>query len=467
MKNIFALKFILIFSLILTGCGTGSDNATPTVAVEATNTPSQSPTDVPTDVPVATETRAPMETPVPVNTVAPPTTSIAFPVGPGGVDVIPHQIVRTKDDHLYIFSSAQDWDVVRTYRTLNPGFPESAADFAPAIEFTESRNIISVDAVYDGGNIIHVIINTLGGEAKDYPFDTTTNSYKPAITLATDGGVIAYGMYVGTSGVTGMVDLNGTIHFAYWRNNNHILHRAYTYDSASNSLTPTGDFFQVDTSGNANHPVLAVSPKDNSVTIAWVSEADSPAKILTRARANNGSWGSVESASTASVWIFHENGINIDQGPSLLIDSTGMKHMTYIESCCVLGGGVNAEYGLVHYVTDSGSGWVDTTLSIFTHDPAMAQDSSGNLYIIGHGHPNNSAGDSACRSSMDNMCYIKKVPGGSWGDPILVATPPGNSFDSSPSVKWSVVGFNRPEVVEFIFFMTPYDKPTVYYARLP
>lgn len=473
MKNIFVFKLIVIFSLLLAGCGAGKVDATLTPTVNATNTPSVSPTDAPTnsptDAPTATESSAPTDTPVPVNTAPAPTTSVVFPVGPGGSDVIPHQIVRTNNDYLYIFSSAQDSNVLRAYRTLKPGFPESAADFVPVIEFTESRSIMSVDALYDGGNIIHVIINTKAGEAKDYPFDTTTNSYMPAITLAMDSGVVDSGLYIGTSGVTGMVDLKGNIHFAYWRNDNHILYRAYTYDSAANSLTPLGDFFQVDTAGSANHPVLAVSPKDNSVTVAWISESDSPTLIRARTRASDGSWGEVEVASTfqfpdgVAVWTSKDNGLNIDQGPSLVIDSDGVKHMVYIESFNAAIG----DYGRVHYLTDSGSGWVDEALNFLSHDPALALKASGEVYVIGHGHHRNLSAEEPCYS-MDTMCYVKKNADGSWGVPAsVIAQTDQGSFDASPSVKWSVVGFNRPEVIEFIFFMTPYEDPTVYYARLP
>jgi hypothetical protein len=264
-----------------------------------------------------------------------------------------------------------------------------------------------------------------------------------------------------------MIDLSGNLQFAYWTNTDHILHQAYSYDDADNTLTPAGEFTQVDNTGNANHPALAVSPFDNSVTVAWVSESDNPTLIRTRTRTSDRVWGSVDGASTSPVWTFHENGINIDQGPSLLIDSIGTKHLAYIESCCVLGGGPFADYGLVHYVTNTGSGWVDTALSILTHDPALALDASGDIYIIGHGHPNNSAGDTACYS-MDNMCFSVMTSDGTWGPPTLLLKPPaGETFDASPSVKWSAVGFNRPDIVEFIFFMTPYDSPTIYYARLP
>src|SRR5436309_2922948 len=31
--------------------------------------------------------------------------SVTFPIGPGATDVIPHQIIRTHDDRLYVFAS--------------------------------------------------------------------------------------------------------------------------------------------------------------------------------------------------------------------------------------------------------------------------------------------------------------------------------------------------------------------------
>ena len=255
-----------------------------------------------------------------------------------------------------------------------------------------------------------------------------------------------------------MVDLTGNLHVVYWTNGNHILHGAYTYNSATNALASVSSFFQVDTAGGANHPSVAISPTDNSLMVAQVSEADNPPKIRTRTRANTGIWGSVQSASTASVWTSIDNGINIDQGPSLVIDLSGIKHLTYIQSF----DGSVGDYGRIHYVTDTGSGWVDQALNAFTHDSVLAIDNAGAVYIIGHGHPKNST----CLSMLD-MCMIKKNSNGTWGTPQLFATHPGaNSFDSSPSVKWSAVGFNRPDVIEFTFFMTPYDNPTLYYGQI-
>ena len=434
---------------------------TPTLESTSTGTPTEPPlvTPSPSGTPTATV----------VHTATPSGPPPIFAVGTGGSDVIPHQVVRTAADHLYLFANQEMSSTLSVYRTINPGLPYSASDFAPAIQTMESSAIISADALYDGGTIIHVLVNLRSGEIKDIPFDTVTNTFKPSLLLASDGGTVG-NVYVGTSGVTAMVDQNKVIHVAYWTASNHIIHRSYTYDIASNTLTALGDFFQVDTAGNANHPALVVSPLDNSVTIAWVSEADAPVKIRARVRAANGAWGAVELASTypgVEVWTSHDNGINIDQGPSLVVDPSGKKHMVYIEAFNAALG----DYGRIHYVTESGSGWVDEALTVFSHDPALTIQPNGTLTILAHGHSRNTAGSPECTSSlaaMDNLCMIQKLSEGSWGSPALLAMPPaGTSFDSSVSVKWSAFGMYRPELVEFVFFKTPYNNPTLYYGRLP
>jgi hypothetical protein len=199
---------------------------------------------------------------------------------------------------------------------------------------------------------------------------------------------------------------------------------------------------------------------DGSLTVAWISEATNPAKILGRVRSSAGAWGSVETVSTGAVWTSIYFGVNIDQGPSLIIGSGGTKHLAYIENYDATG-----DYGRIHYVSNSGSGWVDQALNAYSHDPAVAFKAASEVYIIGHGHPQNSS----CKS-LDDMCTIKRSVGGVWGNPQLFAAHAGsNSFDGSPSVKWSVVGYNRPQIIEFLFIsiIDSYNTPTLYYARIP
>ncbi|MCZ7384226.1 MAG: hypothetical protein O8C63_05685, partial [Candidatus Methanoperedens sp.] len=380
-----------------------------------------------------------------------------MPVGSGFTDVIPRQIVRTKTDRLYIFAAQTFTSNIRCYWTPNTGLPNAAGDFSLLTQITTSTESLSIETIYDGDHIIHVLTNTRAGKLLDYPFDIASNSFLSPITLFTDSGTVVAGDYMGTSGVSGMIDLAGLIHISYWNKSNHIVHQAYVYDRDANTLTPYGDPTQVDASGNANHPALAISSADNSLTVAWISEASSPVRILARTRSSSGIWGNIEMVSTAPVWTSHYFGINIDQGPGLLITLDGIRHLTYIENF-----DQPEIYGRIHYAIKNGPEWVDERLNAYTNDPALAWNNSGEMYIIGHGHPLNPS----CKS-LDEICVIKRTSDGTWGSPQLFASPPLNqSFDSSPSVKWSVIGFNRPETIEFLFFVTPYQSPIVYYGRL-
>ncbi len=376
-------------------------------------------------------------------------------VGSGFTDVIPRQIVRTNTDRLYVFA-AQPYSLsILSYWTPNGGLPNASSDFSLVAQTISNGEPLSIEAVYNGENIIHVLALTRTGFVLDYPFDVVSNSFRNPIPLFSDSGSVT-GDYIGTSGVSAMMDSNGRIHIAYWNKTNHINHQVFSYESNTNTLVALGEKTQVDTAGSANHPVLAISPVDQTLTLAWVSEASSPAKILARTRTSAGVWGNIEVVSTSPVWISHYFGINIDQGPSLLVSLEGTRHLTYIENY------IGNDYGRIHHVSNQGTGWVDQTLNAYSNDPAMAWNNAGELYIIGHGHPLNNS----CKS-LDDMCVIKRAEDGTWGSPQLFAVHPASgSFDSSPSVKWSVTGYNRPETIEFLFFAPPYNSPTIYYGRI-
>ncbi len=59
------------------------------------------------------------------------TSYVSFPIGAGGSDVVPHQIVRAADDRLYIFVyQSQSSPNLKAYWTPNPGLPTTTTDFA-------------------------------------------------------------------------------------------------------------------------------------------------------------------------------------------------------------------------------------------------------------------------------------------------------------------------------------------------
>ncbi len=392
--------------------------------------------------------------------VAAPGMVVAFPIGPGYSDVIPHQIVRTSDDRLYVFAGyRQGSSSIVAYWTTSPGLPTTSADFAGTAQIQDGGSVISVDAVYDGSHTVHVLVNDQRGDLEDYPFDTTSNTFGAPKALASQDPTVP-GDYIGTSGVSGAFDPSGVLQVTYWSAGSHITYQGYSYNPANGVLRRVAGPTQVDTQGSADHPSVAVSPVDGSLTVAWVSEASSPAQILARTRSSAGTWGSVETASAAPVWTSTSAGINIDQGPSLLITADGTKHLTYIEDYDSSG-----NYGRIHVVTNRGTGWVDRPLRQYTHNPALATDGTGRLLVVGHGFPNNPP----C-PDMTVMCVIHQNRSGVWGPSRVLAVPTaGDSFDASASVKWSAVGLNRPETTELVFFDAvggSYYNTTLYYARL-
>ncbi len=414
----------------------------------------------------------------PYEQVSAQSNSVTFPVGLGFSDVIPHQIVRTVADRVYIFGGKAHYSTALVgYWTTAAGLPTATSSFNGTTTLNEATSIMSVDAVYDGGTIIHVLVNTIGGEVIDHPFNTTTNTFRAAIPLASDGGTINTD-YMGTSGLSGMVDLSGQLHVSYWAvtpaPDNHVMHQVYTYDSQANTLAMVGTATQVDTNGAATHPALAVSPVDNSVTIAWVSDVNTPTgDILARTRSAAGVWGAVETVSTTDVWTSNGGGINIDQGPSLVIGLNGKKFISYIEDFDPI------EYGRIHLATYDGT-WTDSVNGIaiagsdpelvvdgstYTHDPALAINDGGQLFIIGHGPSNN------LHNTNRNMYTIRRNANGSWAVPVLFKlanTTLNETFDSSASVRWSVVGNTRPGIYEFVYFLAvngSYNETKLYYGR--
>ena len=94
----------------------------------------------------------------------------------------------------------------------------------------------------------------------------------------------------------------------------------------------------------------------------------------------------------------------------------------------------------------------------------MAADDTGQL---GHGHPDNLG--PACLDMRD-MCAKERYADGTWGpsEVVLAHGGPDQTYDASASVKWSAVGFNRPNTVELLFFAPVggnYNSTILQYAR--
>lgn len=485
----------------------GSNTTTPTPTLTPTPTPSLTPTVTPT--PTSTVTPTPTSTvsvtPTPTPTPTPPTGIIQnnfFKVGIGYSDVITRQLVRTNTDKVYMFSLySTTSNTILVYWTDTPGVPLSGTDFTGHIQFNLEGQPISVDPVYDGGTYVHVLINMVNpgydpanrqnatGTLFDYPFDLSTNSFKPRIVISTDNPVRT-SLPIGTAGVSGMFARDGTLNLAYWSAGDHITYVSYSYDPILNFLMPFENPTQLDTtsSGYSNHPALVISPLDGTVTVAWVWQNSlsnaTDSKIYARMKIA-GIWNqSVAQVNSSAFkpWVdmndnYTDLGLNVDQGPSMVVSSDGIVHLSYNESAYA-----NQDYGRVHYVKYTPqSSWIDTTLIdgnsnyYFTHDPSITIDAGDQIYLFGHSDWRNSSPCTPAYPAAIN-CYMKLNSNSTWTTPFAVVNssgtslpPSGENFDDSVSMKWGVVGWNRPQLVEFAFFSgqtSNYWNMNLYYGTL-
>jgi hypothetical protein len=455
-----------------TASATATPTSTPTTSSNetATVTPTETPTATASSTPTDAATVSPTVSPTPTGTPVPAAFALGSGAERGFTDVVPHQVVRAADDRVYVFAGYAQGDgrVVARW-TDAPGVPSVGTAFAGSATADAGAAVVMVDAAYDGVRTVHVLAYLRSGALVDHPFDTVDQAFRAPRALVASGLPTPEAFYLGSSGASGMVDQSGVLHVAHWAAGDHIEYRSYSYNPTTNALTTVDAATQLDSAGAANHPSLAVSPLDGSVTVAWVSEASNPPAILARTRPAAGAWGPTAQVSTARVWTSRIAGVSVDQGPSLVIGPDGVRHLAYIEDT-----DEQADYGRVHYVRGEGASWADELVpQTRTHDPSLAIEGAGPGYriqLLGHGYPSN-----ASCLSIHEVCAKAREADGAWGPSsrVLAPVPGAESFDASVSTKWSAVGRNRPELVEFAFFGAPmfggetfYDQARLYYGHL-
>jgi len=208
--------------------------------------------------------------------------SAYFAVGSGSVDVIPRQLLRTSDDRAMLFVARPYASSLWAYWTASPGLPNTTDDFGGQASTSTSDEPISVEAAYGGGRFVFVLANLQNGELVAYPFDTQTGAFASSSILAS-GNPAVRGDYIGSSGVSAMVDQAAVLQVATWAAGNQIVHQAFSIDSDTGTISAVGPSTRLDSIGSGNHPALAVAP-DNSLTVAWVSEGETPVRIIPAGR---------------------------------------------------------------------------------------------------------------------------------------------------------------------------------------
>jgi hypothetical protein len=443
----------------------------------------------------------PLVLPVIMNSARPSTPPpsgqpVNFALGPGHADLTAHQVVRAANDRVYVVAGRMGSNIVTLYASTI-ALPISVANFASVTMTTvDGRDVMMVTTAYSTQNttLIPVFVQTTGGALYLHVFDTGSNTFRAGLQVATGLPVFRDDdLYLGTVGSSVVADSTGRFHAAYWTGtqatnqptfNAAIQYCSFTYNAAANTFSGCSPTAVTTSTGVNTHPVLAVAPNDGSVTVAWLQGFDSSAQIVARTKPAGGGFGSLQVVSTQMPWTGrstgnlpqnrHYNEIDVDQGPGLVIDNSGTRHLVYIADEESIPGTQAIDYGRIVYAAQASgaSTWSATALPNFSHDPAVYVAPNGEVLILGHGW--DKSGASAvpeCRTGR-SMCYMRKPPGGAWSQQLLVANFVGDqSYDGSSSVKWSPSGMQRPELFEFAFYSIrestgQYQNPTVHYGRI-
>lgn len=411
----------------------------------------------------------------------PPGNAVTFPLNMDGhVDVTSHQIIRGSGDRVFVIAGKVDQPTLRVFATTSGGLPTATGNFSAGatVDLPEGK-VVSVSPAYNGTDSIFILANTWVTTTTSriygtvYTISSNTFSTPQLLSLNPAPGTMAAGLYIGTAGVSAAAANANTLHMAYW---------AAGYQIGYCALTVTGGTYSactpqvLDASGGA-HPVIAIAPSDGSITVAWADEEAGIGRIMAATRSATGTFSPAVQVSDVNVQAYIARGsnraqIDFDQGPSLVIDSTGRRHLVYIESYDNVSN--PQQYGRVHFASssDGNAAWSDEALNVYSSTTGLGLAGS-TLYMFGRGseYTSASAASAPCRVS-DNMCYLTRpLAGGVWGPAALAAAPPsGFTFNASPSIKWSGFAMGQPSAVEFVFYAVPignYYDPRVYYGRLP
>jgi hypothetical protein len=414
--------------------------------VPPTSTPTRGPaTPTPTSVrpPAATLTPSPARTPtLPTQPPGQGTKITRLDTGLLSFsDVQTHQVVRTSTDRVYIFAPEIYKNLVRAIRATTTGTPAGFAEVDAANRPNESNPVWCVDAAIDANNVVHVLYLLENGTVVYRTFDTNTDRWGARQQIASSPWPNrANGLRQGSAGVTIGLDGSGIVHIVYNKTQGSV-RRVYYNSNRGGSWNNEALVDDQPTNDNS-HPAMAFGP-DGSLYVAWLadqSNAVNRAAIRVRAL-RNGVWAS---GSEVDNNVFRTESYSIDQGPSLLVAPDGKVHIAYIDPWEPVAG-AGYQYGRLNhkFSTDRGANWTaDNPPELFTHNPALAVDPAGNLYLFGHREAWQQAG---CAS----MLVITKPSGGGWNTWRTLAN---GCYDSSVSVKWSQYVWNNPSVLDLVYW---------------
>ncbi|MEO8211408.1 MAG: hypothetical protein ABI840_12690 [bacterium] len=376
----------------------------------------------------------------------------------GFIDAASKQIVSTSSGRRYLIFAgsniAGNTGQIKIYKGNSDGIPSSFSRVG--ITGTPIQQAWCVTASYSSDNLIHIAWFD-NSNVYYTTFSTTSDIWLGSVATIGDGQPIQLsGGYpqIGIVGITMDVDSSGDPHVVYnWFSGNK---ERLRFRTKSGGIWSTAIF--ADDGGDRNnvHPMISFGP-NNNLHLIWIKAAS-----ITESFGNSGSllyrkrsgeiWGSTQTIVDSSLASpFNRPAMSIDQSPGILVTKDSVIHICYLTQRYFAAGN-KGNYIRYFRSTNSGSNFTNQVLNnpdtLFTHDPCLAADGVGNVFIFGHdGDPETNFGP--------NVQYIKRTRvSGQWGQRINFAIPSSGNYDCSVSSRWqyySNIEYGNIDVAFFNF----------------
>ena len=380
-------------------------------------------------------------------------------VGPGTTDPSTHQLVRSSTNVLYVIApDGQNFPsnpnaLLRVWKANVAGAPTA---FSPQDDaHAPASGVISSGIAIDGEDHIHCVWLDSLGNVNYAVFDAITNRWGTVNTL-TSGAPPGVGQ--GFQGIALALDSLGNPHVVWNEDIGFGVQRLSYATREQGVWRPVFPVEDIATSSSW-HPAMAFSPNGN-LTIAWLdgdgSAYGNTGVVRTRVRRSDGNWDASE---VFDDWPL----VNLDNSPSLLIDSNGVRHITFT----ALAGGV---WGAMRYWYDAGAGWRGDRQPplISSHDPALGPDGYGGIYLYAHGEVDGSSAGSAAGLGHGKWSMHKSANATSW-EPFtqIIAEgsgkiPAGTGIDDATNARWSQFFHIQPKTLDFAFWTYSPDAASGY-----
>lgn len=367
-------------------------------------------------------------------------------VGPGFVDASTRDVVRTSGDRVYLFVAddtaerqATGPGVIHAYKAGQSGIPTtfSEADGIHRPSATGSTHVLgSPDARLDRSGIARLVyINDSNLAVVYQTFSTLTDSWGPTEVIGSNGAPITSGIKR-EGNVALALDQNDIPQVVYSTGTS-LIYRNRAGGTWSAPVT-------VASGGAPIHPQLAYDSA-GTLHLAWLQDGTAPS-IHYKSLPAGGSWGADEAVATTDVL----GNSNSDQGPSIVVTSSGVPYVQYVSASKIFTNGAN--YGAIRIRYRTTAGWVldATPTDLLTHTPQIYAQNNDIYAFLGH-------------DTNIFFGYSWQGAGGSWSPYTVLFN--GTTVDGSANVRWDPQRETNPNVIDVAFFDEDLNNNKSYLSR--